>query len=295
MSYQPLNQHKISKRTGKNTVAIVGFSPDSRHLAPYDDEDTEIWSLNEAGIQPWMKRWDRWFQLHPRKNFTDPNNRNDPNHFAWLQAQTKPIYMQKQYQVVPASVKYPIKEVKKLYGSYYTSSVAYMLALAMLEGFERIELYGVSMGNQTEYNYQRANGEYLIGLARGLGHEVYLPDESPLCKGKMYAYETMEIAFGQELEYKRNNLENLHKVAEMETLKLVGKIVELNDICEMYPDNQELAERRENLSREVEKAKADTNFLQGQVDGLNVVIKMYDTHIEKSGVGHEQESESEAS
>jgi hypothetical protein len=35
---------------------------------------------------------------------------------------------------------------------------------------------------KTEYKYQRPNLEYLIGFARGLGIEVYIPEQSSLCK-----------------------------------------------------------------------------------------------------------------
>ena len=47
-------QHpKVAKRLrelrrGKKTVAIVGLSPTSCSLAPFDDRDVEIWGLNEG-------------------------------------------------------------------------------------------------------------------------------------------------------------------------------------------------------------------------------------------------------
>ena len=66
MQYQPLNRGRISARTGKNTVAIVGFAKSTRHLVPYEDMETEIWGINDAyHVKGFMKRWDRWFQLHP--------------------------------------------------------------------------------------------------------------------------------------------------------------------------------------------------------------------------------------
>ena len=51
-------------RKGKKTVALVGMAFTSCSLAPWDDKDVEIWGLNEQHYYPWMKRWDRWFQLH---------------------------------------------------------------------------------------------------------------------------------------------------------------------------------------------------------------------------------------
>ena len=55
-------------------LAIVGMAKTSRNRVPWEDPDFEIWGLNEAyfgghkdaeGIQPFFKRWDRWFQMHP--------------------------------------------------------------------------------------------------------------------------------------------------------------------------------------------------------------------------------------
>jgi hypothetical protein len=78
---------------------------------------------------------------------------------------------------------YPFDEVEQTTGDYWCSSIAYMFALALHEGAEEIALYGVDMrGDNDEYAYQRPNMEYLIGLARGRGVLVTLPDACSLCK-----------------------------------------------------------------------------------------------------------------
>jgi hypothetical protein len=80
-------------RKGKRTVAIVGFAPTTRHLVPYDDSDVEIWGLNEAYHYGFMvdkdghDRWDRWFQIHQRWNFTRLNNENHHEHWKWLKGE----------------------------------------------------------------------------------------------------------------------------------------------------------------------------------------------------------------
>lgn len=135
------------KRT-KDKVAIVGFAPGTRNMAPYNDPDYEVWGVNEEYNFDWLKRYDRWFQLHPRWDFSRENNTNDPNHFLWLQnksgacikckgtgifktldgkeepctickagiytpsnRQIIPIYMQKAHSDIPGSITYPLKEV----------------------------------------------------------------------------------------------------------------------------------------------------------------------------------------
>jgi len=68
----------------KDKLAIIGFAPATRHLAPYDDLDYEIWGLNEEYKFDWLKRFDRWFQIHPKWDVMRSNNMNDRNHPHWL-------------------------------------------------------------------------------------------------------------------------------------------------------------------------------------------------------------------
>lgn len=91
-----------------------------------------------------------------------------------------PLYMQKAY--FEQAQEYPFDMVAAVTGRYWNSSIGYMLALAIAEGVDRIGLWGVDMKGDDEYGYQRPNCEYLIGLARGRGIDVVIPDESPLCK-----------------------------------------------------------------------------------------------------------------
>ena len=49
---------------------------------------------------------------------------------------------------------------------------AYMLALAIYEGVDKVGIWGVDLHCDSEYSYQRPNMEYLIGLARGRGMKV---------------------------------------------------------------------------------------------------------------------------
>jgi len=282
--YTPLNKGIKSKRTEKNTVALVGFSQTTRDEIPWDDKDTEIWSLNEAAVQTWMRRFDRWFQLHPEENFNRPNNPNDPNHPKWLrEAKGFPIYMQKQYDYIPASVALPLGEITKAYGSYLTSSLAFMLTTAMLEGFERIELYGFELGTKTEYHYQKANAEYLIGLARGLGFEIYLPEGCSLCKGKMYGFETLDVIYRQKLEYRKDAikvaLEEKRDKAKLEE----GAFLMVEKFKDLNPGNKEVLELHENQRKITRMALAEANFTIGAFKEVQKAITLYDDHLETTG------------
>jgi hypothetical protein len=170
-------------------VAIVGLSPATHDFAPFWD-GTEKWGM------PWdegyWRHYSRLFEMHDIELIRNVPCRKD-NYSDRLRDCEVPLYMQEKYY--PNATPYPFDEVAKVTGAYWNSSIAYMLALAITEGYEKISVYGVDMRDDEEYFYQRPNCEYLIGLARGRGIEVVIPDASPLCK-----FNGSKILFGKELQ-----------------------------------------------------------------------------------------------
>jgi hypothetical protein len=115
-------------------------------------------------------------------------------HLDWLRAQPpgKPIYMQPQFVggVFPAAVEYPLDRMIAKFGRYFTSTIGYMVALAIDEGYDWIGLYGVDLASDVEYPGQRPNTEYLVGWARGLGITVEIAPTSALLRSShLYGYE----------------------------------------------------------------------------------------------------------
>lgn len=179
-----------------DTLCLVGFAKTSREMAPYGDPTVDIWGINEAYKQDWFKTTPTgWLQLHPRWDFMRKNNRNDPDHWDWLrQKHDFPIWMVAEFRDIPSSVRYPIEEAYELAHGYLTSSFSYMLALGILMGYPRIELYGFEMAVDSDYVYQKAGGEYLIGMAQGKGIEVVLPENCSMLRGNLYGYEDLRAA-----------------------------------------------------------------------------------------------------
>lgn len=75
------------KRTDK--VILVGMNQRTRDHAPWDGPD-EIWSLNEAYADSFLKRYDRLFQIHKRSDWERRNNMADPNHALYLKGASGP-------------------------------------------------------------------------------------------------------------------------------------------------------------------------------------------------------------
>lgn len=144
-----------------------------------------------------MPRWDRWFELHDRKLFLESFSQDNPRtagYLQWLKSvpPDKPLYMVEKYDDIPASIAYPYDAMLERFAGirYYTSSIAYMLALAIAEGYEEIHVYGVDMMMDDEYAFQRACCDFFLGIALGMGRRVYVPWQSALLKsGYLYGRE----------------------------------------------------------------------------------------------------------
>lgn len=157
-------------------VAVIGLAESSHHLAPWGDSEWQKWCL------AWDSRRfeaDRAFEMHDWPLLVAYESRQYIDRLSELDQ----VVMFDAYAQVRKSVAYPFDAVAKtIGGDYFCSSIAYMVALAIHEGAEEIGIWGVDMDAGEEYAYQRANMEYLIGLARGKGIKVTIPDVSPLCK-----------------------------------------------------------------------------------------------------------------
>lgn len=303
-----------SPRT-RDKVSIVGFHEATRDFAPFSDPDYEIWTLNEEYNFPWIKRTDRHFQLHPRWDFSRTNNLNDPNHLMWLKGidgpciycrgngivkvkeetakcpfcdkgtykvpeyrKNLPIYMQKEWSDIPNCIRLPLDEITKEFlpgKPYYTSSVAYMLGLAMLMGFKRIEFYGFDMGSDTEYHYQKANFEYWLGLAHSRGFDVVLPG-STILTGKLYGYENMHTGYRQQLEMRMFELNKQFNLTKAEVIKLESQ----HDILKQLKDEglEQVEEKLKEVKKLLQKKQALLNFLSGaktETDNLTHLFEGY--------------------
>jgi hypothetical protein len=184
----------------KDTVAIVGSHPRTREDFDFNRTDCDVWLFNEAisGDNPWAKRADVVFQMHVPAIWRNPTNRNDPHHYEWLQTQDAcDVVMQDVYPDVPRSVRYPLTDIARMLGTtadalsqtdhFLSSSVPQAVALAVLNGYKRIEVYGVAMETQTEYQFQREGVAFWRGFAEGRGIEFYFAD--PTFRAPLYGYE----------------------------------------------------------------------------------------------------------
>lgn len=228
--------------TRRKRVAIVGFAPHWIE-APFDDEDVEIWSLNEFYdvapsqlLKPRQEGRLRWFEIHVRETEYEGNpflhSRNKSNeHAAKLAALGCPVYMHRQWHDIPNSVPYPKDAIIAKYGRYFTNSISWMLALAIEEGFTEIGLYGVDMATNTEYGYERPSCEYVLGWVRALGIRLVMPESCDLIKSAfLYGFEVDRASFArkklekrvEEVRARRHHVENQMEALRNTQMQLLG-------------------------------------------------------------------------
>lgn len=163
-------------------VAIIGFTP-TREEAPWSDPTFEKWVCNNLPLhlradQP----WDRVYDLHDYKTIS-----SDKPHEANLRQCTKPVYVWQPRPEWPTSVAYPKQQVLDSFGNYFTNSISWMVAHAIIEGVTELHIYGVDLAQGTEYAAQRPSCEHMLGVAQGRGIKVYIPPTSDLLKtGALY-------------------------------------------------------------------------------------------------------------
>lgn len=167
------------------TVAICGTA-ESLAYAPYKDKDIDLWGVANIATRPCVTRADRLFEMHTKDRWV--TKIDWMNKFA--EKHNCDIYMQEKFPEIPKSVKFPLAELDKHFRRYYTNSISYQLALAIIEGYGNIQLFGVHFATNSEYEYERPSLEYYLGIAEAMGISVYIPSGCEILKPKrLYGYE----------------------------------------------------------------------------------------------------------
>lgn len=221
----------------RKKIAICGFAASSRMLAPFDDPEWEIHTLNQ--LYRHVPRATRHYDIH--RNFRE-DNVEGTDHPRWLAECGIPVYMTQVEPSIPTSIRYPLERViERVVGTdYFTSTVAFMVAHAIYEIDQQVEadvaaldaranalngpeaqadaddalallrhpgkfrawlsdryaereigIFGIDLIVGTEYDFQKACVEYLLGLANARGITVRIPPQSALLKQLWrYGYET---------------------------------------------------------------------------------------------------------
>ena len=168
-------------------VAIVGGSPLTRGLAPHDDESWQIWVLGNQIDRYADKRVNVIFEVHD--NLSEHGNINEYKSLLISEVKKRNALLvtgeKWEHRLVDYDwAVYPEQEIKAILdGNFLTSSPAYMMAFAILQGASEIGIYGVEMAvDDHEYFKQRTAMYAWIAYAKAKGIKVIIPKESALFK-----------------------------------------------------------------------------------------------------------------
>lgn len=143
------------------------------------------------------------------------------------------------------------------------------------KAFGEIQVWGVDMAQDSEYNHQRPSCEAAIGFARGLGIKVFIPDTSDLMKclfvygytaDGMHVRAKLDARIG-ELKAQADNHRNIGQNARMQCAAMIGAANEMAAICNkaersgiQHPVLDEMKARIQEMQPEIQK-------LNGAADG----------------------------
>jgi hypothetical protein len=252
---------------GMPNLVILASGPTAAEapLAEARGNGAHIWGLNAVHrqIDPWL--FTHFFQMH--RPGSGEGHIDDPDHTAWLESWGRssesysawvktyghmsraapmipghgdpaPIYMiEENAERYPMSRSYPLDEVVRSAGpmgrKYFTSTIDFMFALAIHQGYTDVSIYGVDMvgDGDNEYTKMRQSAEYYTGVMQGRGIKYYLPQRSALCRSdRVYGYEEKDKRDDNQVKLIRSMIADADK-AEAQAEEDRAKAVALINAC----------------------------------------------------------------
>lgn len=163
-------------------IALIGSAPSSIRGAPYGDPTWEIWGCS-PGTYGVMPRVNAFFELH----LYEPGQPwFSPEYCQWLAAlpaRGVTLYSGAPVPEWPGSTVIPAQEIFDEFDPnrwFCTSSLFWMMAMAIKAGATKIGFWGVDMAATEEYEAQRAGIHHMAYIAAARGIEVGAPMESDL-------------------------------------------------------------------------------------------------------------------
>jgi hypothetical protein len=158
-----------------------------------------------------------------------------------------------------------------------------MIALAVMEDFRRIELFGVDMSNDTEYKHQREGMRYWQGVCDGLGISLVIPEGSALKKGGLYGYDgDFQMIARQTLEKIKRNYTEQYDDIYARMLQSQGALKELKQQFKEAANDEEkkqLQLRGKQMMEQTMQLESDANAVKIAVNVINNLIDTVDLKV----------------
>jgi hypothetical protein len=213
-------------------IALLGSHPASMNMAPFGDPSWELWACSPQNFN--QPRIDAWFELHSLDRKWVPGN--EP--YVQTLVNHPRVYIAVPDARLPNGVLYPKDEIlakyPPLHHGMFSSSVAWMLALAIEQKPDEIGMWGIDMAAGDEYEYQRPGCHYFMGVASELGIKITVPVQSDILEvHPLYGYKEQWRHYWkikarkEELAGRINALSKKCSQQEAERLQLEGAMQSL--------------------------------------------------------------------
>ena len=217
--------------TEADQICLLGSAPSSLRLAPYANPKWAMCGCS-PGVYGVAPRAEAWVELH---RYEPGQPWFSPEYCQFLANFRGPVWMAEKRPEIPNSIELPIAHLIQKYSPYFfTSSLAYMMAMAIECGFKKIGLFGVDMAAASEYKDQRLGCQFFALMARARGIEVGVPPESDLLRpAPLYGISEVTharvkfMARRRELEARVQAALQTQQNAKDETLYLRGALEDL--------------------------------------------------------------------
>lgn len=248
-------------------VALIGTAPSSRMLAPFNDPSWQIWACSPGNMNS-LPRVDVWFELHSNLIWPEHESYGRP-YIEWLKQQPFPVYMQDQ-TLVPRATVFPRDEMVAEFGDdFFTSSFAWMMALAMMQGATEIALYGIDMASRDEYIQQRPGFYFFRHEARRRGIKVSAPHESDIMQSPaLYAY-VDSTPFGRKLMARKQEVMGRVNGMKSQRDQLISQITYLEGAAE---DIDYMSSIWSGVSNDMSKMEYENKKLKAENERLKATV-----------------------
>ncbi len=284
----------------RKKIAILGTTP-SRMQGPIEDKSWEIWTIGPGGMD--AHRWDRLFEVHHvwpedfKGYLNSLSNVKLPQQVVTMKPMADLIQVwagthkktpEEMAKIITgdwsANRLYPKDQIiaKYLRRMWFSSSISWLIALAMEEGATDIGLWGIDLESGEEYISQFVGCVHLLDLAQHKGINVHLPKDCGLLRDPAPYPDCYETHFALVTEKKvawlQHNLgigDGEHAAAQAELHRKEGALLTLRSLKATAEDIQKCEGELVAANQKMAQLAAQINQLRGELSTLDYLRRMY--------------------
>lgn len=210
----------MEKLKGQKDIAYILGTSESLQDTPWNTKNADYLACWPVLTQPCAQgmRIDKVFELHEERTWKNYESMIKEYHERFPNTI---FYMQREYPGLEFAKTFPLDKIQdsipnQFLKRYFTNTMAYMIAYAVMTGYKVLNLFGINLCvEEEEYSMQRACAEAWLGYAIGKGVTINIAQPSALLANSyMYGYEghkDVQIKLVQTKEQIKLGVEELEK------------------------------------------------------------------------------------